>query len=397
MKSRFVVVMALAAMLLCSSVSFGATYSDVVTALQTEIPGVVPEEMTFNATCLFHQDSFVQSDLIRRASDNGIWTPADGVDFIDPTGTSAFGGGVGGYIVVNNPDYSNGAGVDDRVVSYGAGNIAREDLAYKVGASVGEFDVTSRLKVAYGNLATKAEIALFGDVATYGYAVAQDTQTGGYSIIPSVRIDDTNADGMIEFDTIYDFNVDEGSANAYFDRNRDGVVDVNDRAFMVVYEGTERVPLDQPRPVTDYWVGNPYSPDALSLPEISETTGFGDPLVVGYLQDVKANTTINLLGNTDVQDQQLEFVLTGLYNLSVVDGRLLDYFDTMSALGYTLTGTWNYNNTFSLGSPDLTQYMEFRGGGPTNLYAQENPVSEPSAALLLLGSLAGVAVRKRRR
>jgi hypothetical protein len=419
MKSRFVVVMAVAAMLLCSSVSFGATYSDVVTALQTEIPGVVPGELNFNAECLFHQDTFVASDLLRLA-DGTLWTPDSVESFVSPGAASTVGSG--GYIVVNNPDYSDGADVADRVVSYGAGNINRDALYYGevAGGSLPDFGVNSRLKIAYGNLATKAEvITSAGDTATYGYALAIDTQVPfdpmapTFLIVPSVRIDDTDTDGKIQFDTLYDFSVDEGSANLYYDRNRDGEVDANDRAFMVVYEddvNNSRVDLSNPTNrgdidgddvlVDNYWVGNPYAPMADADTQIYDMGNFSDPLVVGLLENVKANTLIDLLAakaNPDQQNQQLKFELTGTYDLAVTSGRLLDYYNTMSDLGYTLSGTWNYATFFNLGSPDLNEVMEFRGTGNTYLYALENPVSEPSAALLLLGSLAGVAVRKRRR
>jgi hypothetical protein len=429
MKSRFVVVMAVAAMLLCSSVSFGATYSDVVTALQTEIPGVVPGELNFNAECLFHQDTFVASDLLRLA-DGTLWTPDSVESFVSPGAASTVGSG--GYIVVNNPDYSDGADVADRVVSYGAGNINRDALYYGevAGGSLTDFEVSSRLKIAYGNLATKTEvITSAGDTATYGYALAIDTQVPFdpdapvYLIVPSVRIDDTDNDGKIQFDTLYDFSVDEGSANLYYDRNRDGEVDINDRAFMVVYEDDKdnsRVNLSNPTDpdidgdgvlVDNYWVGNPYAPMADADPEIYKIGNFADPLVIGYLENVKANTTINLVAAEEKPkeaNQQLKFELTATYDLAVVGGRLLDYYNTMSTLGYTLNGTWNYDILFNLGSPDdgeelwspelnVNRFMEFRGTGNTYLYTFENPVSEPSAALLLLGSLAGVAVRKRRR
>jgi hypothetical protein len=412
MKSRFVVVMALAAMLLCSSVSFGATYSDVETALKTKIPGVVPFEMGFRTDGFFHQDTFVVSDIIRNPDDS-LWSPADGPAPIASLGVPSLQKGNDGYIVVNNPDYSDGADVGDRVVSYGAGNIDPTWI-YRVteGGPQSGFKVASTVKVAYGNLATKAEVVTSaGDTSTQAYAWALDTYTNTLSVIPAVRIDDANSDGEISFDTLYDFNVDEGSANAYFDRNRDSVADINDRAFMVLYEddvnGTEVDVIDNPTLradadgdtilVDNYWVGNPYAPMADADPIIYDVGNLVDPLLIGYLENVKANTIINLNAPDNELNQQLKFELTGSYDLSVVGGRMLDYYNTLSPYGYTIDGTWNYITFFDLGSPNLATVMEFSGGGNNFLYTFENPVSEPSAALLLLGSLAGVAVRKRRR
>jgi hypothetical protein len=320
--------------------------------------------------------------------------------------------------------------------------------------------VDTNSKIVLGNGATRSEALIAGspDAEFAGYALGFDTLTGtmvpdlstpdpddlipnpaDFFVVPAKMFVDANDDSMITFDTLYDFDVDE-AGGLYYDRNRDGEVhdvlmnadevdaDKSDRPFIAVYETDDGTlaPLNNPsgidadgdgREVDDYWVGNPFAPvdadavdhcrgtDGGTGPEaeydspahdpydLTSTGTLGEPLFVGEPAHFKVRNLVDMTPPAG-QGQQLYVEHTGEYDLQVTDGRLYDYYVDNGAVPTSIKGIWNASFTYDFGNPDLTRYMEWTDDGTVHLYS--TPVPEPAGALLLLGSLAGLAVRRRR-
>ena len=368
---------------------------DVITELLTADPGRLPEiRLSWDAT--FHQDVFVGTDIGGAGS--------------------AFQTGNGGYVVVGQADLPLDAA--DRVVSYGAGNVTKVDYwdASDVRHELTGVDTT--LKVAMGNLTAKSETLISaGDSSMTGPVGALDVLTNTPFLTNGIKFIDSNNNGIIQFETRYEFGVNE-AGGAFYDYNRDGAVhndpltsaatgSVSDRPFVVIYEndnGTPQIDLTNPPSfdadgdgikVDNLWVGNPYVPvdvpgdggaGAEADPNISAMTSFTSPLLVGELRNFYLTTTVNL----NATDQNMFLVSSGYLDVVIVGGRLVDEYAHM---GYT--GVLNASLFFDLGSANfgVTNEYEFTDNGTMQI----NAVPEPSVGLLMVGSLVGLAMRKRRK
>jgi hypothetical protein len=346
-----------------------------------------------------------------------------------------------------------------RIVNFGAGNDAGALSTWSYAANEGGPDtglpVGTNSKIALGNIATATEALLDGgDTEVSGYALAFDTLTGtmipdvstpnpndvipnpaDYFLCPAKKFVDSDDDVQIEFDTIYDFNVVEGGG-LYYDRNRDGEVhdvrldmdetdaDKSDRAYFVVYETDDGTfaPLNNPsgldcdgdgREVDDYWLGNPFAPvDAdnpatcrgadggvgrESCPDITSVGTLGELLIVAEALNFRARNTVDMTPPPG-QGQQLFIKHVGEYDLVVTDGRLYDYYVANSPYPedyFSINGIMNASFTYGLGNPDLTRYMEWTDDGTVHIYSV--PIPEPTGAVLLLGSVVGMIVRRKRK
>jgi hypothetical protein len=412
MKSRFVVVMALAAMLLCSSVSFGATtYSDVETALETISPGAMPEIISFKFETVFHQDRFVTGRTDGLAVNN--LTP-------------------GGYITVEGPTMIS------PVVSYGMGTF---DSVWVTAGGINRkiTEINTSLNGAFGNLVIDKEtLVSSGDTQTAlpGGGLGVDVMTGQFGIpVDAVQYTDANGDGVIEFRTDYKFGVPG-------DSNRDGVENwdplteapggpmgygVSDRPFLAIYENTSGTSIDLTNPPVDtatppnpidydgdgmsvdnMWVGNPYvSVEAIGPggvyndvvdadPAIQNIDGFGAPLVVGEIVSLSLLNSIKL--NPDVNSDS--FFVSAEMNVKVVGGRLLEYANDLDAVIEYLAGQLNGSAFFRPGDPDADVFNKYVWGPDNGSFdvtiPDAPPIAEPGSLSLLLGGVA-LAFRRRRK
>ncbi len=398
MKSRFVVVMALAAMLLCSSVTFGADVIGVVTALQNEVPGVMPAELKLSFLAMWHQDRF----LVSRD---------DGASMIQT--------GNGGYVTVEGPDMVS------PVMGYGAGVV--NQVAYVTTGAYTPIGFNTKLTAAFGNLPVLGETLIVGASATpvAGGGGGLDVLTGDIAVpVNAVQLQANPHEDEIVFRTDYDF----GTPGDY---NRDGVVnwdslasapapgdDPSDRPFIAIYEndgtGPQYVNTNEPGFDADgdgirtdnAWVGNPYvSVDAIDFggvfngtadadPSIQNVNGFGTPLLVGEIVDMWLENTIRL----DLDEESESFIRSsGFIDVKIVGGRLLDYIRTFT--GYEdveyVRSVLNASAFFDLPGDYVNEY-EWTDNGTLRLFPEAAPIAEPGSLSLLLGGVA-LAFRRRRK
>jgi hypothetical protein len=234
----------------------------------------------------------------------------------------------------------------------------------------------------------------------------------------------------------------------YFDYNRDGTIDnspldeapggpngrgVSDRPFVVLYETTDGAEMSMCNPpktnfdadtgddgsspsMTDnFWVGNPYAPVDADYPggprgddnELAGGTPEGDPniwftatddgsdvyepLLIGEIKNLYLLTVVNLF---PASTSNMFMVTTGRLDVEFTDGRLYDWYDQRYEYGAdNFSLIMNASMQFTLAQDALGSYQYIDNG---TMVVRE-PVPEPATGLLLLGPLAGLAVRRRRR
>jgi hypothetical protein len=419
-KPKKALIVAVAALFLALGVTDrGLAYDDVIQGLDSIGMKQTPE-FWFSWSAVFHQDTFVQTNLLE-----------DG-------GGPAYQNGTGGHVTVGrpgtHPDPDN-TEATDRIITYGAGNVWEVNI--KSGSALRRrlLPVDSTLKIVMGNMATKnIELISPGDTASPGTATAVDSLTGTTLTVPAQRFTDSNNDGIIMYKTYLDFGVVEGS-DLYYDYNRDGEIhdvrldtavtdhEKSDRPFVAIYENTTgpRIDMTNP-PLVDHdadgqktdnlWVGNPYSPvdadyvggprgdDAEAPagtpeadPNVTDITGFDEALAIGELKGVYMLTVVNLFEHCK---SNLFMVSSGCLDVEITDGRLYDWwaarqYDPDNQL---FRGSLNASMLFELGHGATNRY-EFLDDGTLVLEGQAVP--EPSAALLFLAPLAAVIRMRRRR
>ncbi|MFW6159357.1 MAG: PEP-CTERM sorting domain-containing protein, partial [Planctomycetota bacterium] len=398
----------------------------------------------------FHQDTVLDTGLIDGDDAEKVFLPY--------SRTYRPSEGPAHVTVPSGVDPGDDSG-DGRVVTYGAGTINRvavDGSTISNDDSVRRpLDFDSTLHFVMGNLAVKEIQVLtttgaFADTAVTGTANATDALTDQNLVVPAVKLVDGDRDGIIMYKTTFEFGVTEGS-NPHYDYNRDGEIHdaglvsdptdprydsdhaKSDRPFLAIYESTAVDPIDLASPtwtnadadtsgshVDNYWVGNPFSPvdadgtgglyargddgDAgvpESDPDITDTTGFdGEPLLVGELKDLYFLTVVNL----QKRARSNQFMVTkGIFDLEVTDGRLFDWYFAPEHASRTNPDFYPYRGMLNAAMmfdfrpwmSSATEDFNYFDGGLLILAGQ--PIPEPGAGLLLLGSLAGLAVRRRRR
>jgi len=406
MKSRFVVVMALAAMLLCSSVSFG----DVMNTIKTD---GIPDVMVFDFSTYWHQTRFLTGRN-------------DGNPPIDPS--------LDGYITVEGPT------METPVMGYGVGSITVINTQYGNGAKL-PISIGTEITTAFGNLPIIREELVVGAYSTdVGPGMGFDVLTGEYVAINAVEYGTVPLPGYpgthyVVFETHYDFGV-EG------DYNRDGVVnwdslasapapgdDPSDRPFIAIYEndgtGDQYVNTNKPDFDADgdgirtdnAWVGNPYvsvdavdpgppAPAAAGLdadPSIQNVNGFDTPLLVGEIVGMTLGNTVYL---TEPQGpgrlSQSNIQTSGFIDVMIVGGRLLE--ELRKQPGYAdveyLRAVIDASAKFDpFDSNDYPNQYEWGGTGSLEIFFPEPtdiPIAEPGSLSLLLGGVA-LAFRRRRK
>jgi hypothetical protein len=402
--------------LAAANVAYG--YSDVISGLPSdEVPRIW---LSWNA--VFHQDTFITTDLIQEG------------------GGSYYKTAPGGYITVGRVlDHSDGQnpGAADRIVFYGAANITEVSTGQGQNRHVLPVDTT--LKLALGNLAvSKIELVSAGDTVVQGTSNAIDSVTAAALQVPASKFKD-NGDGIIIYKTYFNFSVVEG-ADSFFDYNRDGQISnaalrqtdanrtISDRPFIAIYETPDgglinlntspTFNADSDMSKTDnLWVGNPYAPvdaDYVGGPRGDDnespggtregdpniwytTAGTGDPLdtplLIGELRGFSLYTVVNLYKNA----YSNQFIISnGILDLEITDGRLYDWYFATTGLNpnqYAYSGLLSASMFFDLGRNALNRYEYLDDG--TMILLQ--PLPEPGVGLLVLGSLGGLALRRRRR